>query len=192
MQTIKIILGSIAVVLSIIAYVPYIIDTLKGKTIPHVLSWANSALVAFAVFGLQLLKGGGAGAWVTLVMAVISLVITMLGCKHGKKHIKKVDIILFGLALVGVVVWLFIQEPAVATYILVAVTTIGFVPTIRKSFTHPKTETLSTYAINSIRHSLSLLALQAYSVVTVLYPAVWIAINVITSVIIIMKRKEGK
>lgn len=57
----KEIVGTIAVVLTFVGYVPYIRDTLKGKTKPHVYTWFVWGLVTLAAFALQMSAHAGGG-----------------------------------------------------------------------------------------------------------------------------------
>ena len=59
-------LAVLAVSLNFVGYIPYIRDTLKGKTHPHAYSWFVWTYITVIVFALQLSDGGGAGAYVTL------------------------------------------------------------------------------------------------------------------------------
>ena len=46
---------------------------------------------------------------------------------------------------------------------------VGFLPTFRKGFEEPFTETASTFVMSAVANGLSIIALQNYSVTTVLY-----------------------
>ncbi len=56
---------------------------------------------------------------------------------------------------------------------------VGFLPTLRKSLLKPFEETLSIYVLTSLKFFLALLALQDYSVITALYPAYMIVVNLL-------------
>lgn len=58
MTDVKTIISMLAVLLTFVAYVPYVRDTLQGKTTPHVYTWFIWGLVTAIAFGLQL-EGGG-------------------------------------------------------------------------------------------------------------------------------------
>jgi uncharacterized protein with PQ loop repeat len=78
----KDIIGIIAVIITFIGYIPYIRDTIKGKTKPHIYSWFIWAFVTFIIFALQILGHGGAGALTTLATAVLCLTIFILGLRN--------------------------------------------------------------------------------------------------------------
>lgn len=180
----------IAVILTFVGYFPYIRDTLKGKTTPHIYTWFIWALVTAIAFGLQVEGGAGVGSWVTLAVVIACFSVFLLGLRNGKKDITKLDTLFFLLSFVALFLWLVAKQP-VLSIILVSVTDmLGFVPTIRKSWNKPYSETLFLYELNTFRHVLSILALQQYSIVTWLYPLTWVIANGLFSVMLIIRRKQ--
>lgn len=88
--------------------------------------------------------------------------------------------------------WLFAEQPVIAMILLVTVGMLGFAPTIRKSWNNPHTETVSTYAINSFRHSLSVFALANYSILTSLFPIAWGVANGLFVILLLVRRHVTK
>lgn len=188
MFEIKDIIGAITVILGVVGYLPYFRDILRGKTKPHVYTWFVWGVITFIVFALQVSGEAGAGSWVTLVAAFLSLSVFVLGLRNGDKDITKSDTLFFIVALVALVLWLFAKQPVVSIILLVTVGMLGFIPTIRKSWNKPHTETISTYVINSFRHSLSFFALTQYSIVTWLFPVAWGIANALFVIILLVRR----
>ena len=89
----KEIIGSIAVALTLIGYIPYIRDTIKGKTTPHIYTWFIWGLVTAIAFGLQLSDNAGPGAFTTLAAAIVCLVIFIFGARQGTSDITRSDTI---------------------------------------------------------------------------------------------------
>lgn len=186
----KEVLGVIAVGLAFVAYIPYFRDILSGKTKPHVYSWFVWGFLTTIIFALQIKGGGGAGAWVTLSAGIFSFVVFFLGLKNGKRDITTSDTLFFVSALVATGVWVFAKQPTLSVVLLVTIDMLGFVPTIRKSWHKPSEETLFTWSLNGFRHGLSIVALRQYNVLTLLYPIVWTAANVLFSTMLIIRRKR--
>lgn len=186
----KELIGVLAAALVFVAYVPYVRDILRGKTKPHPYSWFVWGFITSIIFAIQVSEGAGAGAYVTLTVAVLSFVVCFFGFKNGTKDITKLDTIFFILALLATGVWLFAKQPVYSMILLVGIDILGFAPTIRKAWNKPGEETLSTWGINGFRHALSILAIQKYSLVTVLNPAVWTLANAVFSLILIFRRKK--
>ncbi|MAZ30370.1 hypothetical protein CL655_03765 [bacterium] len=110
--------------------------------------------------------------------------------RQGDKDITRSDTLFFLAALVALGLWLLAKQPVTAMILLVTVGMLGFIPTIRKSWNRPHTETISTYAINSFRHLLSVAALSHYSILTSLFPAAWGIANGLFVALLLIRRKH--
>lgn len=184
--------GIIAVILTFVGYAPYISDTVKGKTKPHVYSWFIWAFVTFIIFALQILGNGGAGAYVTLATAILCLAIFVLGMKNGHKDITKFDTGVFIVSLIATVIWIFAKQPMISNILIITINTLANIPTIRKSWNNPHSETLFTWEMGAVRNLLGILALQSYSLLTWLYPITNLAINILVSSVLIVRRRTVK
>lgn len=186
----KTIISIVAVILTIGGYIPYIRDTIRGKTTPHVYTWFIWVLVTAIAWGLQVSGGAGVGSWVTLAVVIMGSIIFVIGLRNGKKDITKSDTVFLILSFVALFLWLFAKQPVLSVLLVSSIDILAFAPTIRKSWNKPYSETLSSYELNSLRHGLSLFALQQYSIVTWLYPATWTFANAMFSLILIVRRKQ--
>src|ERR1035437_10852908 len=95
MQSFKIIIGIITIILAVVAYVPYLRDIFKGKTKPSTFSFFTWGVSTLIIYSLQVDGGGGPGSWVTLWVGLICLFIFILSFKYGYKNITRVDVIFF-------------------------------------------------------------------------------------------------
>lgn len=187
---IKVFIGIVAAALSTIGYLPYLRDTWNGKTKPHVYSWFIFGSVTFIVFAIQISGGAGAGAWPTFMAALLSLAIFILSVRRGNKNITKLDTVFFVLALTALAAWLIADQPAISVTLLVLTGLLGLVPTIRKSWNEPFTETLVSYMINTFRHGLSFFALVQYSYITWLFPVTWTIANAGIVIYLLVRRRQ--
>ena len=182
-------IGIIAVVLTFGGYAPYIRDIFKGKTIPHTFTWFIWTLAVSISAALQLSGGAGIGAGATIAVALICIFIFLLSLQKGKNDITSTDIAFFILAIASLFLWIVVHKPIWSIILAVTTDLLGFVPTIRKSWAKPYSETLSTYEITALRHALSLFALRQFNVLTWLYPAAWTVANIFFSLFLIARRK---
>lgn len=191
--TLKEIIGIITVLLSIIGHTPYIIDTYKKKTRPHVFTWLSvTIVVAIAFFG-QIASGAGAGAWSTGITAIIVVIIAVLAVRNKNTEITLSDKIFFTLSLLAIIPWYVTKNPMLSVIMVTIVDACAFIPTLRKTLKDPDSETFATYFINIIRHVLSIVAISTYNLTTVLYPAYLLILNVtITAVILRHRAKKAK
>ena len=74
----KELLSAIAIVLTFLAFLPYIRSIFQGKTKPHVFSWVIWGSTTFIVFLAQLADKGGAGAWPIGVSGIITIYVALL------------------------------------------------------------------------------------------------------------------
>ena len=185
----KEILSLIAVILTFAAYIPYFRDILKGKTQPHVYSWSLWTLLTILIIALQLLGKAGSATWVTGAAGLMSLGVVLFSLKNGKKYITTSDTIVAILSLLAIVFWVFAKQPIVAMILVVAADMLAFIPTVRKSWQAPHSETLSLYVTNTLRFTLALLAVQTYTFLSTLWIVAWVIANGLFSVLIVMRRR---
>ena len=186
----KEIIGYAAVVLTFVGYLPYVRDTLNGKTRPHVYSWFLWGFITSVAYALQVSVHAGPGSLVTIAAAVVCLIIALLGVKNGRKDITKSDTVFFIVGMAAIGVWLLVKQPVISVVLLSLVDMLAFIPTIRKSWNKPFSETLITYELNTFRFALALFALNNYGIVATLYPATWILANGLFSALLILRRRQ--
>lgn len=165
-------LSGIAIALTFIAFIPYIRSILKDEIKPHVFSWVIWASVTFIVFFAQLSDGGGAGAWPIGISGLITLYVAVLAySKKSNLMITKKDWLFFSVAMTALPFWYFTSNPLWAVAILTTVDLIGFAPTFRKSYHQPYEEQLLFFVLMASRNLISIVALENYSLTTILFPA---------------------
>jgi hypothetical protein len=186
----KPLLSSIAVILTLVGYLPYIRDTISGKTKPHVYTWFIWGFISFIAFGLQVSDHAGPGAFVTLAAAIVCSVIFLLGLRQGEKQITTLDTLFLISALTATAIWLFANQPVLSVILLSLIDIFGFLPTVRKSWSKPHEETLISYVLNAIRFGIALLALERYTLVSSLYPFTWLFANALFAIFLIARRRQ--
>ena len=186
----KEILSAIAIALTFAAFVPYIRAILGGTTRPHVFSWVIWGSTTFVVFLAQIEGKAGVGAWPIGVSGSITLFIACLAyVRRADITITKTDWFFFIPALSSLPLWYVTSDPLWAVVILTIVDVLGFGPTVRKAYSFPHSESLLFFALFAVRNVLVILALESYSVTTVLFPAV-IAVACVSLVAMVRYRRR--
>ncbi len=170
-------LGIISCLLTILAYIPYLRDMAKGRTHPHTFSWLVWTLVVGIGFLGQVSDHGGAGSWSTGVGALLCLIVFLGSLKTGEKTTTRLDWFCLIACTIGILTWITTNTPLWTTFIITAVDTIALVPTFRKAYHKPYEETSSVYFVSNIKLILSMIALENYSIITMLLPASIIITN---------------
>lgn len=164
--------SALAILLTFIAFLPYIRSILKGETKPHVFSWVIWGSTTFVVFLAQLADKGGAGAWPIGVSGIITIYVAILAyLKKSDITITVTDWLFFIAAMMSLPFWYFTSDPLWAVVILTTVDVTGFGPTFRKAYRNPFEENPAFYSIFMVRNIIATVALEHYSVTTVLFPA---------------------
>lgn len=183
----------IAALLAIIGNVPYLRDIIKKKVKPHPYTWLVWSVVSCIVFFGQVAKGAGVGAIPTAAAEIFTVIIFFFSLRYGFKNIRKIDTLFLIIALLGLIPWLLTNDPTLSVIIAVSIDLIAFIPTIRKTWEKPDTETPTLYGMNVLRHILMLFSLQAYNVATMLHSIVMITSNTfMTGIILFRKKKDNK
>lgn len=189
---IKEILVVVASVLALVGNIPYLIDVVKGRVKPHPYTWFVWTVVSCVVFFGQVAKGAGIGAIPTAVSEIFTVIIFLFSIKYGFKNPPRMDKYFLVLAILGLIPWVLTNDPTISVIIVVSIDMIAFIPTLRKTYCHPKSETPLLYGSNALRHSLALGALGSYNIATMLHSVVMIVINSIMVIFIkTCKEKES-
>lgn len=168
----KEIFSAVAIILTFIAFLPYIRSILSGKTRPHVFSWIIWGSTTFIVFLAQLADHGGLGAWPIGVSGIITIYVAVLAfIKKADNTITHSDWLFLIAALSSLPFWYLTSDPLWAVLILTTIDVIGFGPTLRKAYTFPFEEQATFYLIFAIRNTFAIAALEHFSLTTILFPA---------------------
>jgi len=183
--------SAIAIALTFVAFYPYVRGILLGTTRPHVFSWLIWGMTTFIVFLAQLEAHGGVGAWPIGVSGVITLLIAVLAyMKRADVRVTRTDWLFFVLATSSLPLWFLTSDPLWAVVVLTVVDLLGFGPTVRKVCVNPHSESLSFFALFAARNSLVVMALERYSVTTVLFPAaIALACGLLVALIVYRRRR---
>ncbi len=186
----KQIISSIAVILTFAAYVPYYRDILKGKTKPHIYSWSLWGLLTVLLVILQIRGGAGPAIWVTASAGLLCFGVVFLSLKNGNKNITTSDTITAILSLVAIGFWLIADQPVLSIILVIIADGLAFIPTVRKSWLDPHSETLSLYITNALRFFLALAAVERYTFLSTSWIVFWAIGNAMFSLMLIQRRRQ--
>lgn len=174
----KVLLWICWILLTIWGYIPYIIDTIKGKTKPHIFSWFIWGLLTMIIFAIQSEHNAGFWAFVTLFTGISCFLIVWISLKKwGKNNITFWDKISLLWGIISLILWLFIDIPLYSVFLIILLDIFAFYPTIRKSWKSPHQETYILYFFAGIKFILTILALNDFSLINISYPLFWVLMN---------------
>jgi hypothetical protein len=186
----KEILVFIAAILAVIGNVPYLRDVLRQKIQPHPYTWLVWSIVSAVTFFGQVVKGGGIGSIPTGVAEAFTIIIFVFSLRYGFKNIIRRDTYFLVIALLGLIPWALTNDPTVSVITVVSIDVVAFIPTLRKTWLYPRTETPILYTMNVLRHVLTLLTLQTYNIATMLHSIAMIITNTLMTFFIFRRKKK--
>lgn len=174
-MSLQAVFGLASIVLTVVAYIPYVSAIRSGTVVLHFFSWLIWSLTTAIVFFAQLAADGGYGAWPTGVSALITLYVTSLAyMRRTDISITRADRVFLCGALSALPVWIFTRDPLWSVVILTTVDVLGFGPTLRKAWNRPREESVQFYLLFAIRNALSIPALVSRNPTTLLFPVAMI------------------
>jgi hypothetical protein len=188
-MNITLILGLIGGGLIAGSFIPYIRDILKADTEPHVYTWFIWSITQ-AIASLAILEGDG-GLFAALSIAsgaVLSFVVFIMSFKHGTKNITAFDTTTLVIALLATFVWWKLDHPELAVIIIALIDLLGFVPTFRKTWHEPRSESFVAWVLFLFGNIVALLTLTTYSVLTSFY----IITMIVASTILVLLTVRSK
>ncbi|PIU20284.1 MAG: hypothetical protein COT18_03045 [Elusimicrobia bacterium CG08_land_8_20_14_0_20_59_10] len=184
--------GGLSVAFLALSRLIYFNSIFKGVTRPHAFSWLIWTALSGIGFAAQFTQGAGPGSWARGFSAVTCAMLAVLGYYRGEKNITRGDWAALLVALGTIPLWLAARTPVWSVMILCVIDTIGYLPTVRKSWNKPYSEASVTYFIASACALASLFAIEQYNLSTWLYPAVLVVTNSIMGGILLARRSKGR
>ena len=186
---IKEIFGTLAVILTFVMFVPYIVSILRNLIKPHLFTWVIWSIVTITVGIAQMYNGGGYGAISIVISGVLSLIVMFLVyIKKSDDSIKKIDYVFLYLSAFALLLWYLISNPLYTVVLLTFIDLCGYIPTMRKAYEKPHEEEISIFAISLFRNICSFVALNEYSIITTLFQIVTTVANLVIIGIIVVRR----
>lgn len=140
-----VVLSAFIIILGAFAYIR---DTLKGKTKPNRVTWAMWALASLTGVGAALSAGAYLWAAVRIFLGgFLPLLVFLASFVNSKSYWKLTafDFLCGVSSVLALIVWIAIDSPKAAVLFAVAGDTFATLPTVKKAWTNPETETGFAY-----------------------------------------------
>ena len=187
----KEILGAAAVVCEIASAILYYRDIYRGNTKPHLYTMIIWAILAGIVFAGSLVAGAGPGAWGTGATFLFCASLVPIAYYRGTTDITRMDRIFLIAALAAIAPWLISKNPLWSVVLATFIDWLGMLPTMRKTYNAPNSESLPSWILAVARSVMQLAALSTYNVTTLIY-LVEVLLSDMALVGIIVSRKMMK
>lgn len=182
-------LAVITSILTLLTFYGYFRDIFKKKTKPHIYTWLVWSITQGTATAALIYGGGGYGAMSLIVGTIVVVVIFLLSFKYGTKNITVSDTVVLIAALMAVVVWWQLRNPLLAVFMASAIDGLGYIPTFRKTYQEPWSETLVYWLSMSALSVLTMISNTEYNLLTLTYLAVIAVANITVWFICLIRRR---
>lgn len=185
-------LAIIAALLAALSTIPYLIDIVRGKTKPNIVSWFTWTMLTIISGSAALAADEPKTALLLYGNSVCTGLVVIFGLRYGYVRFTRFDVLCQVGALFGLAFWLAFNSPVIGIIIPIIIDFIGLMPTLRHAWHKPGEETWQTFAIGTVASTLTVVALTRYNVVSLLFPLYIILANsVIVSTVIYRRKRQG-
>ena len=122
------------------------------------------------VTAAALAAGEPRNALLSLASTICTASVVILGIKFGIAKFSRFDMICQVSAVIGLLLWLLFNSPAIAIIASVTIDFIALLPTLRHSWLQPYEETWQTFLIGTLAPLFTIASLTAYSIESLLFP----------------------
>lgn len=177
----------LAVVLSIVGAWGYVRDTLRGATSPNRVTWSLWGVEGVLSFVLEVQQHIGLASLMTLMLGLVPWVVVLSSFRHplGVWKIGGFDAVCGVISVAGLLFWAFINQPTVALISFVAADQVAALPTIRKSWIAPTTESSRVFFMVSLNCAITLFTLKTFTTAGVLFPGCILVADLILGLLIV-------
>ena len=176
----------LAAVISLIGTAGYVRDTLRGTTTPNRVTWGLWGVEGVLAFVVEIQQHVGLAALMTLMFGLIPLLIVGVSLRghHGVWRIGPFDVLCGSLSVAGIAFWAFVNEPTVALVSFVVADQLAGLPTLRKSWLVPSSETAWTFFTGVINTAITIMSLRHFTTAGALFPGAIFVTDVIIWVLV--------
>jgi hypothetical protein len=182
--------GFVAGVLSLAAFVPYIISILKGVTKPSRASWIIWLVVGVLLLSSYRTSGAKFTLWMPISYVIGPIIVVCLSIKHSTGGWSKFDIFCLSLAAGSLIVWFISESAALALAMHLIIDAMGVLPTVKKAYSNPKEENKTTWMMLFVGSILNFLAIDSLNLMKMAYPSYMLIGNGIIFLLVAFPQKK--
>jgi hypothetical protein len=177
----------LAVALSLFGGYGYIRDTVRGDTAPNRVTWSLWGVEGVLAFCVEVQEHVGLAALMTLMLGLVpcSVVVASFRNPKGVWKLDAFDAVCGAVSVGGLVFWAFINEPTVALVSFVVADQVAALPTIRKSWLAPSTESPKLFFLGSTNCAITLLTLSQLTTAGAIFPGCILVTDLFVGLLIV-------
>lgn len=174
--------------LNLVGSLSYVVATLRGQTKPNRVTWFLWALAPLIAFSAEINEGVGLQALMTFMVGFGPLMIFLASFVNRQStwELTKFDFVCGGLSVIGLVLWLIVDNANIAILFSIVADALAGLPTIRKSYKAPHTESIYVFILASVSAVITLLTIDNWTFAHWAFPAYIFVICTVTAALILL------
>lgn len=180
--------GQIAGAISLLGFIPYAVAVLRRRARPNRATWIIWTAVGGLLFASYRSGADGAPCWVPLSDALGPAIIAALSLRFGEGGFSRFDRGCLALAALSIAGWAVTGSASVALAINLTIDLLGALPTMRKAYADPASESPLTWQLFFGANALNLVALERWSLASAGYPLYIVAVSGMINVLLVAGR----
>jgi hypothetical protein len=179
----------LAALLSVVGAWSYVRDTLRGVTSPNRVTWSLWGVEGVLAFAVEVQQHVGLASLMTLMLGLVPCVVVFVSFRnpHGVWRIGAFDVCCGAISLAGLVFWGFVDQPTAALVSFVVADQVAALPTIRKSWLAPSTESPRVFFMGFMNCAITLLTLKTMTTAGVLFPGAILVADLVIGLLIVSR-----
>ena len=177
----------LAAALSLVGAYGYIRDTLRGDTSPNRVTWSLWGVEGVLAFFVEIQQHVGLASLMTLMLGLVpcAVVVASFRNRNAVWRLGTFDAVCGAVSVAGLVFWAFVDEPTVALVAFVVADQMAALPTVRKSWLAPSTESPRLFFLGSTNCAITVLTLTKLTTAGVLFPGCILVTDLIVGLLIV-------
>lgn len=185
-------LGPVAGLVSLAGFVPYVRDVVARRTVPSRSTWAIWTLVGALLCASNWTTGATSTLGISASYVAGPLVVFALSLRFGKGGLDRFERRCLAVSVASVILWSITREARVALWLNVAVDAMGALPTIRKAYREPESESRVAWACFLVGATLNLGALPSAAPTVLAYPLYLFAVAATMTFLIASPKRRAR
>ena len=155
----------VGVLINLVGLFWYIKDVIKGGTKPNLVSWFIWSLAPFIGVFFQFKAGAGFSSLPIFMAGFTSLVVIIVSVlkKNGYWKINSFDVVCGIISLFALILYVFTHNLSISILFAIISDGLAYIPTIRKSWNFPETETGLMYTTGIVSNIIGLLTIKMWT-----------------------------
>lgn len=167
----------------------YVRNTWRGVTAPNRVSWFLWALEPLLAYVVERQEHVGLASVMTLVLGVVPVLVLAVSFHDPQSvwRIGRFDVVCGVISVAGLAVWTVSGQETVALVAFVAADAVAALPTVRKAFLEPSTESPWAFLGSALFAAITLLTLRAYTTAGGLFPTSVLVLSTVIWILVISR-----